>query len=381
MPVDAGLVDRAQFHIPVHRARVLVVDDENGPRQALRMLLKEEHDVLVAADVPDAIAQLRRESVDLVITDLRMPKHSGIDLLRWVKEFRPETQVIILTGFAALDTAIKAVEHGAFAYIEKPFDNDEMIRQVQAAYLKRQEEEDRRKFERAVLEGNRFETLGRFLAGVMHDLGGPLAVIETHVEMLLERPDRTDLRERLATLQTQIRHCHDLAGTAMNFVRHHSFEIEAFCLNDVVHKCLSVAGPILRKQTVEAATDLCEELPACQGDIVLARQAVLNLITNACHAMEGQDAPRRIAIRSWFEPEVGAVCLSVGDSGPGVPLEHRPNVFTTFFTSKGEDGTGLGLAIVRSVMERHGGLVALGESPLGGALFVLKFPLHERPAD
>src|SRR5690606_29183709 len=101
------------------RGRILIVDDENGPRQALRMLLKEEHDVFLAEDVAKAQDLLRSEPIDLVITDLRMPKQSGVELLRWTKNQYPETEVIILTGFGELDSAMNAVEYGALAYIVK----------------------------------------------------------------------------------------------------------------------------------------------------------------------------------------------------------------------------------------------------------------------
>ena len=103
--------------------RVLVVDDENGPRQALRMLLKEQYEVFLAPDVPAALDIVDREPIDLVITDLRMPKRSGVELLREVKAAHPDVQVLIVTGYGQLETAMKAVEYGAFAYFEKPYDN------------------------------------------------------------------------------------------------------------------------------------------------------------------------------------------------------------------------------------------------------------------
>jgi signal transduction histidine kinase len=91
--------------------------------------------------------------------------------------------------------------------------------------------------------------------------------------------------------------------------------------------------------------------------------------------MEGRPKPREVHVRTWRE--AGYVCISVGDTGPGIPREHREQVFDTFFTTKGERGTGLGLAAVKNIMRRHNGDVVLGERPGGGAEFMLKFPLGE----
>ena len=112
------------------RANILVVDDEYGPRQAVRMLLNEDHEVFTAEDVPGAREKLESQRIDLVITDLRMPRETGVDLLQWVKRRFPETEVIILTGYGELETAVKAVEYGALAYIEKPFDAENLLHHV-----------------------------------------------------------------------------------------------------------------------------------------------------------------------------------------------------------------------------------------------------------
>jgi len=364
------------------REKILVVDDENGPRQALRMLLNGEYEVLLANDVPVAVRTLKEQQIDLIITDIRMPQQSGVDLLRIVKETRPEIQVILLTGYAHLDTAMKAVEYGAFVYLEKPFDNDMMLKYVRAGLEKSRQERERRVMEQLAIEANRFETLGRLVSGMMHDMGTPLSVIGSQIEMIMNNPHRNDMLDRLNTMHNQVKHCSDMVRCAMNFLRHDSQGSAPFCLNNVVEMCLEVARPAVRNYSVRVTTDFASDLSSCMGDLVLVRQAVLNLTTNACHAMSKQSEPRELKLRTWME---GAyVCLSVEDTGPGVPAENREKIFETFFTTKGEMGTGLGLAVVKNVMRRHKGSVTLVDSPdraritdqhTGGAKFVLRFPL------
>jgi len=355
------------------RGRVLVVDDENGPRQALRMLLKEEHDVHMACDVASAQEMMRNQEFDLVITDLRMPKQSGVELLRWVKSEHPDTEVIILTGYGDLDTAMKAVEFGALAYVVKPFDAKAMLRHVDEGLSKRLRELERRRMEELALEANRFETLGRFVSGMLHDLGTPLSVITGQLEILQGNPETPKSPDRLRVVQDQVYLCTDIVRTAMNFLRHETQRFSILNVNDLAESCLTVSVPLMQRLAIQPFRDYAPDLPICEGDFVLMRQAVLNLVTNACQAMESREGRREVHVRTWRDD--GFVCIAVSDTGPGIPEENRHKVFDTFFTTKGERGTGLGLAAVRNIMRRHDGEVLLRENLWHGAEFILKFPL------
>lgn len=355
------------------RGRILVVDDENGPRQALRMLLKDYHDVTLAVDVPSAQSILDRQPIDLVITDIKMPRQTGIELLRWIKSHHPDVEVIILTGYGELDTAMSAVECGALAYVVKPFDTRVMLRHIEDGLEKRAKEIDRRRMEELALEANRFETLGRFVSGMLHDLGTPLAVINGQIESILSQPAEADGVERLRVMHGQIALCADIVRSAMNFLRHETQRFSILNINDVAEACLSITAPLLKKSGVVVRREMAQNIPICEGDFVLMRQAVLNLITNACQAMEKQEGAREILVRTWREPDY--VCIAIADTGPGIPPENRPKIFETFFSTKGDKGTGLGLAAVKNIMRRHRGNVFFKESANGGAEFILKFPL------
>ena len=361
------------------RGRILVVDDENGPRQALRMLLKEEHDVFLASSVAAALSFLETDTVDIVITDLRMPQQTGVDLLREVKTLYNQIEVIILTGYGELNTAMEAIEYGAYAYLEKPFDSRVMLTKVEACLDKKRREQERRALEYLAIEANRMETLGRIVSGAMHDLGTPLSVLGTHIDLLKHDPHRHDLNKRLDTMTAQVQHCNDLVRMTMNFLRHSNQERAPFSLNGAAKMCIEVAKPLLLSHNVALVADFDTALPACEGDLVLVRQAILNLIYNACQAMEGQSDPRQLRLETRYDN--GHVCLAIQDSGSGIPVEHRDHIFDALFTTKGNKGTGLGLAVVQNVMERHGGTVYLEESASRGARFVLAFPEGNQSED
>jgi DNA-binding NtrC family response regulator len=107
--------------------RVLTVDDDASVAQVVRFLLEEEgHDTAVAADVAGAKRAVAAGRFDLVVTDLKLPDGSGLDVLKLVKEMSPDVPVILITAFATVKTAVEAMKSGAFDYVQKPFDNDRL---------------------------------------------------------------------------------------------------------------------------------------------------------------------------------------------------------------------------------------------------------------
>ena len=117
---------------PVRRPamELLVVDDDQTFREELADLLRGEgHKVRVAASVPKALEELERQDFDLLLTDLKMPRHSGLELLEEVRKRWPRTLVVMITGYATVETAVQAMKSGAFDYIRKPF-QVQQVRQV-----------------------------------------------------------------------------------------------------------------------------------------------------------------------------------------------------------------------------------------------------------
>src|SRR6266568_3959816 len=107
---------------------ILVIDDEQGILETLRILLKNEgFDVTIAQGGKAGLEQLKNSAPDIVLTDLKMPGVTGIEILSAVRGQDPETPVILMTAQASLQTAIQAVNEGAFYYIQKPFSNDDMV--------------------------------------------------------------------------------------------------------------------------------------------------------------------------------------------------------------------------------------------------------------
>ena len=118
--------------------RILVVDDDRGVGDCIEMLLKRAgYDCVVARLGNEGLAQLKSGEFDLVITDLRLPDSSGLDIVAASKADHPETQVILMTSFSSIESAIEALRRGANDYIIKPFDNDDFLFSVERALRER----------------------------------------------------------------------------------------------------------------------------------------------------------------------------------------------------------------------------------------------------
>ncbi|MDE3242722.1 MAG: sigma-54-dependent Fis family transcriptional regulator, partial [Nitrospirota bacterium] len=118
--------------------KILIVDDEQSMRDVLSIMLKRAgYGVTVAADGEEAVAQLGKDIFDLVITDLKMPKVGGLEVLKAVKDSSPETVVLVITAFASTETAVEAMKRGAYDYLTKPFQVDEVQLIIRNALEKR----------------------------------------------------------------------------------------------------------------------------------------------------------------------------------------------------------------------------------------------------
>src|SRR6266536_5658448 len=118
-------------------SNLLIVDDELGMRQFLTHLFQREgHEVRVAERGLEAMTLLRKQPVDLIISDVRMPDMSGIELLRSARELLPEVEVIMMTAFASVETAREAFLLGAYDFVQKPFDND-LLKEIVARALQK----------------------------------------------------------------------------------------------------------------------------------------------------------------------------------------------------------------------------------------------------
>lgn len=156
------------------RASLLIVDDERGPTESLRMIFKPEYEVYTAPGGEQALEILHSSPIDVVTLDLRMPGMPGIEVMEHIKRFDPDIEVIVVTGYASLDSAIRGLRHRVFDYVTKPFDVPQISDLVHRAVARR----------RAALRARRIKE--DFLANLSHELRTPLSAIIGYNSILTE---------------------------------------------------------------------------------------------------------------------------------------------------------------------------------------------------
>ncbi|MDL2291442.1 two-component sensor histidine kinase [Desulfovibrio sp. OttesenSCG-928-F20] len=218
--------------------------------------------------------------------------------------------------------------------------------------------------------------VGKLAAGVAHGVRNPLTSVKLRLFSLgrsLEKDDK--LQEDLAVIADAIKHVDSIVGSFLEFSRRPSLKLEQVSPSTVLDASLRLLESRLEVFPVTLTIGRKQALPQLQLDPERLREALLNILLNACEAMNyAGELHVEEMLLSGSNGEVYA-CIRVGDSGPGIPEALLPDIFTPFFSTK-EQGTGLGLPIAKSILEEHGGDIEVESSPEGTA-FSLLLPLQQ----
>jgi PAS domain S-box-containing protein len=225
-----------------------------------------------------------------------------------------------------------------------------------------------------ITQSEKLSSLGRMIAGVAHELNNPLTSVIGYAQLLRTMPPGAKFSERLDTIRKEAERARRIVQNLLRFARTHPPERRPFSLNEVVENCVQLLAYPVRSSGCRLVVELDRTVPSVVGDAHEIEQAVVNLVTNAQHAMEGAETHGAITLRTWRAAE-GTVVLDVDDEGPGIPEGARARVFEPFFTTKPTgQGTGLGLWLVYNAVTAHGGSIEASASPSGGARFRIQFP-------
>jgi len=365
------------------KKRLLVIDDELGPRESLRFLFKDTYEVTCADSVDQGIAELRKNPPDTIIMDIKMPGKTGIQGLEEIRALDPQVSVVILTGFGSLETAQEALRHGATDYLKKPFDTDE-IRKTVAGYVQRTQLNRKQAAATGQLATltsqlqEQLASMGDESSEFVHDLNNPLSVINGYVQMLIEDiKDKQDQDPKLNVnylerIEQSVARCRDMLILWRDRSKRTDSSIQRIVLGDLVGE---VAG---NAQTLAAAksaqVNLVPGPSDCiiEGDNLQVFRAIQNIVGNALEALPASGGILEVR----WKVEGDRALVEVEDNGGGFPPDKISELQTRYYTTKGESGgMGLGLFITKSIMEAHGGVLLLANNASQtGALVSLAFP-------
>ncbi len=222
----------------------------------------------------------------------------------------------------------------------------------------------------------RLQLAGTLAGGIAHDLNNQLTLVLGNLQLAMDRiPETYDAYDSLALARTAAGRCADMSRRLLFLGRERRKVMTRMDVAPAIieaQQMLECVKPPHTRMTVECETGLF-----ILGDSTQLQQVLINLGTNAFHAMpKGGD----LEIRAYVEEE--RVNIAVQDTGCGIPASMRQQIYEPFFTTRGETGgSGLGLATVRSIVAAHGGLISLDSTPGKGSTFLLSFPHCAEPSD
>ena len=410
---------------------LLVVDDEESVAVTMGAILEMDgYQVAISTSGADALRRLHESTFDLVLTDLRLDDTDGLNIVSEVCRLHPDTVSIILTGYASLESAIKALREGAYDYLIKPCDVEELravvargierrqlgvqlkerlveledanttIRELNATLQQRVDEataELQQMYDQAQENVEQLQQLdrlkSRFLSMASHELKTPLTSISGLSQVLLRRmrrrldqgwPTEAEWLEeqrghvdRLELLNSQTSRLGRLIDELLDVSRIESgkldFRMEPLDLSVLISEVAERLQLTTTLHTIEvdvdgfAGTDLVADRDHLE-------QVLDNLVSNAI-----KFSPEGGTIRVSLRSSPDSVVMSVQDSGVGIPRNQLDSIFGLFYqaedpVSRKNGGMGLGLYISREIVTRLGGRIWAESKPRQGSTFNVALP-------
>jgi len=362
-------------------AVLLIDDDEEFLLYAKTALVSAGCDVTAVGSAMQALTKLRERRFELVMTDLRLPGASGLDILAQARQLDPVSVGIVVTGFSSVDTAMRALRDGAYDYLLKPCYADVLTaaarRGIEHYRLKRALIEKTRQLERVEAQ---LHDKARMIQNVSHELKNPLSVVYGYSSFLLQEGAQTkpeDLERGMRSIHNNAERLNHLLEELVESVRLSNrkveLELESLSAAKLCQEAADNARPQAEKRglTVEWA---CAEDVLVRADRKRVHQVLSNLLGNAL-----KFTPAGGAVAVEARRDGAFVRFTVSDTGVGIEPQDLPRLFERFFqaeaTRKDHAGLGLGLEICRGLVELHGGRIWAESELGGGSKFHFTLPL------
>ncbi len=376
----------------IDKATVLIVDDDYGPRESLRILLKYDYQVIVASSVAEGVESLKTNRIDAIIMDNRMPGRTGLEGIGDMRKIDENVSIIMLTGYGTLETACEAFRSQATDFMTKPPDTEAMLEAVAKnvsltraklarANVARELAELNLNLSAELHETRPLAKLGQHSDEIIHDLGNPLTILTCCVELLQSkvneiRPEAGgQWMEALGYIQMikkSVQHCCGLSDAWRQVRDDIAQNRETIRASTFMHEVVESLQPMSAISDVTLTTDfsgLNDDI-SIDVDMTQMRRVIHNLTINAMQATtpgRGEVVIQAAARNQFFE-------LAITDNGSGIPAERLAVIFEAYFTTK-DTGTGLGLAISKRIVEEHAGTLTATSTVGLGSTFTVRLPL------
>jgi PAS domain S-box-containing protein len=241
---------------------------------------------------------------------------------------------------------------------------------------------DEQRLAEQLLQQEKLVAVGQLVSGVAHELNNPLAGVMAFAQLILATPDAVsgEPAQWVDIIHREAKRAAKIVSNLLTFARQQPAERQVTRLNEIVSDTLELRRYAMRSADIEVTLALDESLPETWADPFQLQQVVLNLVTNAEHALADKQGARHIRIRTFRDGP--RLVLSISDNGPGIAKDQLDRIFNPFFTTKPVgQGTGLGLSISDGIIREHGGRIRVESQPSSGAVFIVELPHVLPPLD
>ena len=366
---------------------ILIVDDEFNTRFAIDFALANAgYKTTTAEDGSEAFNLLKKSLAannlfDLVITDIKMPKMTGIELIDEMRKAKISVPVLAITGFGDKQTLVELLRSECDDYLDKPFSPDDLLACVKRVLAKQNKTGQVIKaLQDKLHQSEKMSTLGQMAVNIAHEINNPTSVIQGYAELLLDDDTINGIaKKRISMIQEAVHSIARLNRHLMEVAHPRETAITEFRPEAPMEKAvafLKETGVIKYFKLVRKYQD---DISPVRGDLMELNQVFLNLIVNAAHAMENAEE-KILTLSTNCLTKESPVQISIQDSGCGIPSENKEKIFESYFTTRTpQGGTGLGLAVVKEIIEKHGGTIR-AESEVGkGTKFTINLPQRDAP--
>jgi signal transduction histidine kinase len=375
---------------------VLIVEDDLSSRVTLTALLEsEDYFVTACATVQEAFDLLLDKPYDVVVSDLRLPDGTGLQVLWALKKINPDAQFILTTGNATLETAIEALNEGAFAYHVKPLDFDGLCSSIHHALLQQRLIIENRALLQHLQQANaELETANnrlqqsseaktQILSTVTHELKTPLTSIVGYVDMMLVQKEKVgSLNERqqryLQRVSANSKRLKTLIDDLLDISRIEAgslnLNLEEFDVRPEIAEVLQAIHPLVEEKGIQVFVKVPDVSCGVTADRFRFNQVITNLVSDAC-----KYSPQGATVNITAKETEGLVQLSVSDTGFGISTTDQSQLFTKFFradntSTRQVSGSGLGLFISKHLIEAHSGRLWVQSEEGKGSTFSFTLP-------
>lgn len=361
---------------------VLVIDDEESMHDScMQVLGRQGYRVLSAYFGDRGIELVRRDHPDLVLLDVKLPRQSGINLLKEIDRIDPTIVTVVITGYATIETAVESMKYGATDFLPKPFTPDELRLIVKRSLEKRDLLLKTRR-----LEEENIRIKENFVSIITHEMRSPLIAVEQYLavmsngiagEMTEKQQDIiTHCKRRIDWLLSLVNEWLGMARIKDTLLLREPKDID---VPDVLHEAFDLVCIQAEKKhiTAEISPD------GLDVHIMGNHEALVHLFMNLySNAIKYNNEYGRIKTTVTESP--GNVAIGISDTGIGIPDESLPFIFDEFFRVRAKSmevtrdshqtGTGLGLAIVKKIVDAHHGTIDVTSHVDEGTTFTVVLP-------